>query len=64
MVIVVDLLKSLSAWQAASIIPTKHHDDSITILHSEFDIFHMSIVFLYIFVGGVEWNAPLARMIG
>ena len=48
MVIVMDLLKSISSLKAAITILAKHHGDSIVIFHSELVIFHIS--------GGVGWG--------
>ena len=55
MVIVMDLLKSISSLKAAITIPAKHHGDSIVIFHSELVIFHISIVIFHI-SGGVGWG--------
>ena len=55
MVIVVDLLESISPLKAAITVLTKHHGDSIVIFHLEIIIFHISIATFHI-SGEVRWG--------
>ena len=60
MVIVMDLLKSISSLKTAMTILAKHHGDSIVIFHLEIVIFHISIATFHmpgeVRWGGVVWD--------
>ena len=55
MVIVVDLLGSISLWKAAITVPAEHHGDSIIIFHLEIGIFHISFATFHR-SGEVRWG--------